>query len=125
MAHYIDGFLIPIAPEKLSEYQKIAHQAGAIWMEHGALAYWECVGDDLNIEGMTSFKTAANCKDSETVIFAWILYPSREERDRINALVMADPRLQNTMSPDSDVFDCTRMAYGGFKSIVRYDQTGS
>lgn len=120
MTHYVDGFLLPINPEKIPEYQKIASKAGAVWMEHGALAYWECVGDDLTVEGMVSFKQAAGCKENETVVIAWIVYPSREERDRINAAVMADPRLNDMMDKDNPPFDFARMAYGGFKDIVRY-----
>lgn len=122
MTHYIDGFLLPISPEKIPEYQKIAARAGAVWMEHGALAYWECVGDDLNIEGMVSFKQSAGCKENETVVMAWIIYPSREERDRINAAVMADPRLNDMMDKENPPFDFTRMAYSGFKDIVRYQR---
>ena len=121
MTHYIDGFLLPIAPEKLPEYQQMANKAGAVWKEHGAIAYRECAGDDLDIAEMTSFRTAAGCKDNETVVIAWIIYPSREERDRINALVMADPRLADMCDKDNSPFDFRRMAYGGFKAIVRYE----
>lgn len=120
MTHYVDGFLIPMHPDKVSEYQKIASRAGEVWMKHGALAYWECLGDDLHSEGLVSFKQSAGCKDDETVIFAWIVYPSREDRDRINEAVMEDPALSDMMDQDNPPFDCTRMAYGGFKELVRY-----
>lgn len=119
MSHYVDGFLLPISPAKLGDYQKMASKAGAVWKEHGAIAYWECVGDDFNCHDMTSFRQAAGCKDDETVVIAWIIYPSREERDRINAAVMADPRLQDMCNDDS-LFDYKRMAYAGFKELVRY-----
>jgi uncharacterized protein YbaA (DUF1428 family) len=121
MTHYVDGFLLPIALEKIPEYQKIATKAGAVWKEHGAIAYWECVGDDLKYPDMASFRTAAGCNDNETVVIAWIIYPTREDRDRINALVMADPRLSDMCGSDNPPFDCKRMAYGGFKSIVSYE----
>jgi len=116
--NYVDGFLLPLPKDKLDEYQKIAHRAGEIWMEHGAIAYWETVGDDLVNEGVTSFSESATCKDGEIPVFAWIIYPSREERDRINALVMADPRMDTMMDKDDPIFDFKRMAYGGFKAIV-------
>ncbi len=119
MTHYIDGFLLPIAPEKIAEYQKMASLAGSVWKEHGALAYWECVGDALNIADMVSFKQSAGCKDNETVVLAWIVYPSREARDKINAAVMEDPRLKDMCNNDS-LFDFRRMAYGGFTELVRY-----
>ncbi len=121
MNHYIDGFLLPIATDKLAEYQTMASTAGAVWKEHGAIAYWECVGDDLDVQDMTSFRTVAGCKDNETVVIAWIIYPSREERDRINALVMADPRLKEMCDENNPPFDFKRMAYGGFKTLVRYE----
>ncbi|WP_348944873.1 DUF1428 domain-containing protein [Chitinibacter sp. FCG-7] len=121
MTHYVDGFLLPIALEKLADYQKMANTAGAVWKEHGAIAYWECVGDELEIPDMLSFRAVAGCRDNETVVMAWIIYPSREERDRINALVMADPRLSGMCDQENPPFDFKRMAYGGFKSIVRYE----
>lgn len=121
MSHYVDGFLLPIAHDKLAEYQKMADLSGSIWKEHGAIAYYECVGDDLDIQDMVSFRTAAGCKDNETAIFAWIVYPSREERDRINAKVMEDPRIQNVCNKDNPPLDFKRMAYGGFKVIVRHE----
>src|SRR5690606_40536720 len=74
MAQYIDGFVIPIARDKVEAYQHIAARAGAIWKEHGALAYWEGVGEDMDIEEMVAFPAMANAQDGETVIFAWIAY---------------------------------------------------
>lgn len=116
MEKYVDGFLIPIARDRLDQYKAMAEQAGAVWKEHGALEYYECVGDDLEKEGMASFLQSAGCGPEETVIFSWIVYPSREERDRINAAVMADPRIASL--PPEMPFDCKRMAYGGFTTIV-------
>jgi len=117
MAQYIDGFVIPIARDKVEAYQHIAARAGAIWKEHGALAYWEGVGEDMDIEEMVAFPAMANAQDGETVIFAFIAYESREHRDKVNAAVMADPRL-NDMTPEEHPFDYRRMAYGGFKALV-------
>ena len=121
MAHYADCFLLPIAQENVAEYQHMADKSGVVWKDHGAIAYWECVADDLEHREMTSFRASAGCKDNETVVIAWIIYPSREERDRINARVMADPRLSDMCNKDNPPFDFRRMAYGGFKSIVRYE----
>lgn len=118
MTHYIDGFLLPIATDRLATYQKMAEEAATVWIEHGALAYWECVGDDLNIPDMVSFKQSAGCKENEEVVLAWIVYPSREARDEINAAVMADPRLQQACDEHNPPFDYKRMAYGGFKELV-------
>lgn len=118
MAKYIDGFLLPIETENIEEYREVAQKAGEIWKEHGALEYIEAVGDDLKSENMVSFVKSADAKESETVIFAFIVYESREERDRINTLVMEDERLKEIMSRHGKTFDYTRMAYGGFNAIV-------
>lgn len=115
MTHYVDGFLLPIEISKIDEYKVVAQNAGEVWREHGALDYWECIGDDLESEHFLSFKKILDTKESETIVFSWIIHPSREERDRINAAVMADPRMQNPAMP----FDCARMGFGGFKELVR------
>ncbi|MEO8419317.1 MAG: DUF1428 domain-containing protein [Methylophilaceae bacterium] len=120
MEKYVDGFVIPISKEKVIEYRLKAEKAGAIWMEHGALAYWECLGDDLDAEGLISFKNAAKTKSGEAVIFSWIVYESRAHRDRVNAAVMADPRFAEMMEPGFQPFDCKRMIYGGFKKLVEF-----
>jgi uncharacterized protein YbaA (DUF1428 family) len=120
MERYVDGFLIPIAKDKVSKYREIAQKACKVWKEHGALEYYECIGDDLDNEGMVSFKKAADTSEGETVIFSWIVYESREARDRVNAAVMNDPRLKEMMESGSEPFDYKRMAYGGFKTIVNF-----
>ncbi len=118
MGKYVDGFVLPIKKENVEKYREIAQKAGEIWKEHGALQYIEAVGDDLEIENMLSFKKIANASDDETVIFAWILFESREHRDKVNAAVMEDPRLKADMESCNDTFDFKRMAYGGFKALV-------
>lgn len=116
---YVDGFLIPVPKDKVAEYAKISKKAGKLWMEHGALEYRECAGDDLEIEGMLSFNKVAKAKEGETVIFAFIVYKSRAHRDQVNKKVMTDPRMAH-MSPKDMPFDLKKMAYGGFKTIVEY-----
>jgi uncharacterized protein YbaA (DUF1428 family) len=118
MAKYIDGFLIPVKSENIDKYKEIAQKAGEIWKEYGALEYIEAVGDDLEQDKMVSFLKAADAGEGETAIFSFIVFESKEERDRINALVMEDERLKCMASPDDKTFDYTRMAYGGFKAIV-------
>ncbi|MBK6896215.1 MAG: DUF1428 domain-containing protein [Alphaproteobacteria bacterium] len=114
---YVDGFVVPVPEGKINEYKKMAAQAGKIWMEHGALAYVECVGEDLEDKGFCkTFPDAFKTKKGETVVFAYIVYKSRAHRDKVNAKVMADERMK--CLPDSMPFDCKRMAYGGFKALV-------
>ncbi|MDB5450704.1 MAG: signal recognition particle [Phenylobacterium sp.] len=113
---YVDGFVLAVPKQNLEAYKALARTAGAVWKEHGALAYVECVGDDVPQGELTSFPRAVQAKDDETVIFSWIVYPSREQRDAINAKVMADPRLKH--DPATMPFDGKRMIYGGFETLI-------
>lgn len=118
MAKYVDGFLLAISKSKLAAYRKISAKAGKIWMEHGALQYVECVGDDMNIKGMSSsFPKLLKVKRGETVVFSWIAYKSKAQRNAVNKKVMTDPRMAN-FDPSSMPFDMKRMFMAGFRSIV-------
>jgi uncharacterized protein YbaA (DUF1428 family) len=118
MARYVDGFVLPVPKRKVEAYRRIAQKAGKIWREHGALEYRECVGDDLKTNMGVPFPRTARVKPGETVVFSWIVYKSRADRDRVNAKVMKDPRLKPMMDPKAMPFDVKRMVYGGFKVIV-------
>jgi len=117
---YVDGFVIPVPKKKLDAYRRIARSAGRVWMEHGAVEYRECVGEDLGVKsGMgKSFTRLAAARPGETVVFSWIVYKSRAHRDRVNAKVMKDPRIQALMDESGMPFDVKRMAYGGFETLV-------
>jgi len=116
--HYVDGFVVPVPKKNLNAYRRMARKAGRVWRDHGALGYVECVADDVKPGKYTSFPQSVKLKPSETVIFAWIVYRSRRQRDRINARVMKDPRLAKMMDPKAMPFDGRRMFWGGFKAIV-------
>ena len=116
---YVDGFVLPVPGDKLADYRKMARRAGKIWMEYGALQYVECAEDDVKPGKWTSFPQAVKLKAGEKVIFSWIVYKSRKDRDRINAKVMKDPRLADMMDPKKMPFDGKRMFWGGFKAIVQ------
>ena len=88
---YVDGFVLPVPKKNLQAYRRMAEKAGTIWREHGALEYRECAGDDLNVKGLVSFARTIKLKPGETVVFAWIVFKSRTDRDRVNAKVMKDP----------------------------------
>ncbi len=118
MARYVDGFVIPVPKRNIEAYRRMAQKAGKVWLEHGALEFRECVGDDLKVKGMAPFTRAARAKVGETVFFSWIVYKSRAHRDRVNAKVMKDPRLADMMEPKAMPFDVKRMVYGGFKVLV-------
>lgn len=118
MPHYVDGFVIPVPKRKLAAYLRIARKACKIWMEHGALDYKECVGDDLHIKPLMPFLKGIRAKPGETAVFAYIVYKSRKHRDTVNARVMKDPRMNTMCDPNDIPFDCKRLLYGGFKAAV-------
>jgi uncharacterized protein YbaA (DUF1428 family) len=115
---YVDGFVIPLPKTKLDAYRRMARKAGKVWKEHGALAFCECIADDVQKGKVTSFPRAVKLKPSETVVFSYIVYKSRKDRDRVNAKVMKDPRLAAMMSGKDMPFDGKRLIYGGFKVLV-------
>lgn len=118
MAHYIDGYVVPVPKKKMKQYQRIAQKAGKIWREHGALDYRECAADDLNVEFCMPFTRGIKSKPGETIVFSFVIFKSRAHRDKVNAKVMKDPRLTEMCDPKDMPFDCKRMLYGGFKTIV-------
>ena len=116
---YVDGFIVAVPKKKLAAYVRMAKKVGKVWREHGALDYREWIAEDVKVGKRTSFPRAVKLKPGETVVFAWITYKSRAQRDRINAKVMADPRLKSMMDPKAMPFDGKRLIYGGFESLVK------
>ena len=115
---YVDGFVVPVPKKKLAAYRRMAQKAGKIWREHGALEFRECVADDVKWGKRTSFPRSVKLKPGETVMFSFIVYKSKAERNRVNAKVMKDKRLASMMDPKAMPFDAKRMIYGGFKVMV-------
>src|SRR4030088_508905 len=116
---YVDGFVLPVPRKNLAAYRRMAQKAGKVWKEYGALEYKEWVAEDVKVGKLTSFPRSVKLKPGETVVFSWITYKSRAQRDRINAKVMADARLKSMMDPKSLPFDAKRMIYGGFETLVK------
>jgi uncharacterized protein YbaA (DUF1428 family) len=117
MGVYVDGFVLPLPKKNVATYRKMARKAGKVWMDHGALAFQENVADDVKPGKWTSFPQAVKLKKSEMVVFSWIVFKSRKQRDKINAKVMKDPRLKDMKIKDLP-FDARRMFWGGFKQLV-------
>ena len=117
---YVDGFVLPVPKKNLAAYKAIARKAGKVWMDHGALHYVECVEDDVKPGKSTSFPQSVKLKPGEVVVFSWIVYKSRAARDRVNKLVMSDPRLAAMMDPKKMPFDGKRMFFGGFKPMLEF-----
>lgn len=116
--NYVDGFVLPVPKKNLTAYTRIAKKASKLFREHGALEYKECVGDDLAAKFALPFPKGIKSKPGETVVFAYIVYKSRAHRDKVNAKIMKDPRMHAMCDPGNMPFDCARMLYGGFKTIV-------
>lgn len=116
---YVDGFVVPVPKKNMQAYRRMALKAGKVWREHGALEYREWVAEDVKVGKRTSFPRSVKLKPGETVVFSWITYKSRAQRDRVNAKVMADKRLAGTMDTKSLPFDAKRMIFGGFESLVK------
>jgi len=118
MPEYVDGYVLPVPKKKIPAYRRLAKIAAKVWIEHGALHYRECVGEDLAAKWGIPFPALVKPKPGETIVFAWIAFKSRAHRDRVNAKVMKDPRLCAGMDPKKMPFDHTRMSYGGFQVLV-------
>jgi len=123
MQNYIDGFVFPVPRIHLNEYKSVAEKVAEIWKEYGALAYFEYVGEDLKLEGTRSFTELMDMKEDEAVVFGWVVFPSKEVRDRANKQVPEDSRMTKLVAPLTDpgrlIFDAERMIYGGFQPLVR------
>lgn len=116
--HYVDGFVVPVPTKNLAAYKKMSRLMGKIWREYGALEFRECIADDVKPGKHTSFPQSVKLKAGEVVVFSWIVYPSRKQRDSINAKAMNDPRLAKMMDPNNMPFDGKRMFWGGFKMMI-------
>lgn len=119
MTEYVDGFLLPVPKKNLKAYRSLAQKASKIWKEYGALDYRECSGDDLKVKFGVPFPRIMKLKSGETAVFSWIVYKSKAHRDKVNAAIMKDPRLANMCDPKNMPFDCKKMGYGGFKTLVK------
>jgi len=115
---YVDGFIVPVPKKNLAAYKKLSLKCGKVWKDHGAIDYHECVADDVKVGKWTSFPRSVKLKKNETVVFSWITYKSRKQRDAVMKKVMKDKRLADLMTPKGMPFDTKRMIFGGFKSFI-------
>src|ERR1700744_4987768 len=78
---YVDGFVCAVPTANRQKYHKHATEAAVAFKDHGALSFVECWGDDVPDGNLTSFPMAAKCQPDETVVFSWVIWPSRQTRD--------------------------------------------
>ncbi len=116
---YVDGYVLPIPKKNVAAYKKMASKAAKVWKDHGALEYHECVGEDMSPGFGVTFPAAFKAKKTETIVFAYVVFKSRAHRDKVNTAVMKDPRLCNMVDMKKMPFDCKKMVWGGFKSLVK------
>ena len=119
MPNYVDGFVLAVPKKNLTAYRKMAKTAAKVWRDYGAIDFVECVADDVKRGKVTSFPQSVKLKAGEVVVFSWIVYKSRTQRDRVMKQVLADPRMKNMMDPKTFPFDAQRMIWGGFKVLVQ------
>jgi uncharacterized protein YbaA (DUF1428 family) len=115
MTNYIDGFVIPVPTDKKDAYRAMATKATQVFKDYGALQVVECWGDDVPKGKVTDFQGAVKAEANETVVFSWVVWPSKEARDAANKKVMEDPRMK---MDGSEPFDAKRMIFGGFEVLV-------
>lgn len=120
---YVDGFLIVVPADKVDAYRVMAEEGRDVWMKHGALDYKECVGDDLYAQmgemETLPFPTLTGLAADERLIFAFIVYNSRQHRDEVNAKVMSDPAMSPEQMKDKPMpFEFKRFSFGGFEVLV-------
>lgn len=113
---YVDGFVAAVPTANKEAFRVHAEKAAEVFKELGALQVVECWGDDVPEGEVTSFPMAVKRKPDETVVFSWIVWPSKAVRDAGMAEMMEDPRLQPDQNPMP--FDGKRMVFGGFERIV-------
>ena len=113
---YVDGFVVAVPTANRDAYRDLAARAAEVFLENGALQVFEAWGDDVPHGKQTDFHMAVQAGPDETVVFSWILWPSRAARDMGMPKAMADARLQPSMT--TDVFDGKRMIYGGFATLL-------
>lgn len=113
---YVDGFIAAVPNANKEKYIQHAKEAGLVFKEHGAMRLVECWGDDVPEGESTSFPLAVKCKEDETVVLSWIVWPSKEVRDVGMEKVINDPRMTEENNPMP--FDGKRIIYGGFQVLA-------
>lgn len=116
---YVDGYLLPVNRDKLETYKEVAELAGKVWIEHGALEYRENIIEQDDIPGFASFSKIVGADSGQVVLFSWAVFPSKAVRDAANEKIMNDSRLKGMEEVCSELFDCKKMAFGGFQTLVQ------
>lgn len=114
---YVDGYVLAVETNNKQAYKAMAEEMAVVFKEHGAISVVETWGDDVPNGEVTSLPMSVKCKEDETVVFSWIIWPSKEARDNGWKTAMEDQRMKD-YTPESMPFDGKRMIFGGFETIV-------
>ena len=119
---YIDGFVIPVPADKKEDYREMAAKVAPVFKRHGAVRTVECWGNDLPEGKVTDFRGAGKAEPGETVVFSWVVWPSKEVRDAGMAQLIGSMRTDPRMDPATNPmpFDGARMIFGGFRPVVEF-----
>ncbi len=119
MGRYVDGYVIPVKKKNVKSYTKMAKIGYKVWMKHGALDYYECVGAQLKQPWGVDFTKLCKLKKDETVVFAFVVYKSKAHRDAVTKKVHKDPLMDPSAYTDKEMpFDMRRFSVGEFKTLV-------
>lgn len=113
---YVDGYVIPVPTANREAYRKLAVDMAALFKQNGALQVVECWGDDVPEGKVTSFTMAVQRQPDESVVFSWIVWPSKQARDEGMKKVMEHPIMQG--GAEGVPFDGKRMIFGGFEVML-------
>ena len=111
---YIDGFVVAVPTKNKDKYREASQKAWSLFKEYGAVQQMETWGDDVPDGKVTDFKRSVQAKPDETVVFSWIVWPSKEVRDAGQAKMKSDTRMKDMDMP----FDGQRMIFGGFEVLL-------
>lgn len=115
---YIDGYVVPVKTARKQEYVDVAAHMAKRFLEWGALRVVEAWGDDVPEGKVTDFKRAVGTEGSETVVFSWVEWPSKETRDAAMKKMETDPEMIESMKKPDPPLNMQRMIFGGFQPVV-------
>lgn len=115
---YVDGMVAAVPNDKKEAFIAFSKRMAPIFSDHGAIKQVDCWGDDVPDGKLTSFPMAVKREPDESIVFSWVIWPSKEARNAAFEKAMADPRMEEA---GSDMpFDGKRMIFGGFEMIAEF-----
>jgi uncharacterized protein YbaA (DUF1428 family) len=115
--NYVDGYVIAVPTVNREAYRVMSEKMAVLFKKHGALNVVENWGNDVPEGKLTSFTLAVKREESESIVFSWITWPSKDVRDQAWKLCMEDPIMKDESM--LKIFDGKRMIFGGFETIVQ------